>query len=203
MTGKGWIKRYYESYIHNLKATLDEIDFGAVERVIETLLDAHDLDKQVFIIGNGGSAATASHFACDLSKGSTGRGGRQVRRFRALSLAENVARMTAVSNDSSYNDVFVEQLKNYLNPGDVVIAISASGDSPNILKAIRYAKSGGSKTIGLLGFGGGRAKEMLDVSLAVSGRDYGISEDFHLITGHAITEIVRRVSRGEPEKWCF
>lgn len=197
------IRRYYESYIYNLKSTLDEIDFSAVERILQTLLEAHKLDKQVFIIGNGGSATTASHFACDLAKWSTNPKDEQIRRFRALSLTENVARMTAISNDLTYDDVFVEQLKNYLNPGDVLIVISASGNSPNVLKAIQYAKSNGVKTVGLFGFGGGKAKEISDLSLVVSSRNYGISEDFHLIMEHIITEIIHRLLRGEPQKVVF
>jgi D-sedoheptulose 7-phosphate isomerase len=197
------IRRYYESYIHNLRSTLDEIDFGVVEEIIHTLLAARRQDKQVFIIGNGGSAMTASHFACDLATWPVGHADEQGRRLRASSLTESVARMTAIANDLSYEDVFVEQLKNYLNPGDVVIVISASGNSPNILKAVRYARSKGAKTIGLLGFGGGRAQEILDVSLVISSKNYGIAEDFHLIMEHVITEIIRRVLRGGPQKVVF
>lgn len=128
------IRKYYESYINNLKSTLDEIDFIVVERIIKTLLDARERDKQVFIIGNGGSATTASHLACDLAKSSNSRDAETSKRLRAISLTENVARMTAISNDLTYEDIFVEQLKNYLNAGDILIAISASGNSPNIIR---------------------------------------------------------------------
>ena len=140
------IKRHYDSYIRSLKSTLDEIDFIVVERIIKTLLDARERDKQVFIIGNGGSATTASHLACDLAKWSKSRDDETSKRFRAISLTENVARMTAISNDLTYEDICVEQLKNYLNAGDILIAISASGNSPNIVKAVRYAKSRAGKT---------------------------------------------------------
>jgi len=197
------IKKYYENYIQSLKSTLDEIDFTVVEKIIQTLLEAHSQDKQVFVVGNGGSATTATHFASDLAKWSVGPDDEKTSRFRAISLTENVARMTAISNDLSYDDVFVEQLKNYLNPGDILIVFSASGNSPNILKAIGYAKSKGSKTIGMLGFGGGKAREIADISLVVSSRSYGISEDFHLIMNHVITEVIHRVLRGNPQKVVF
>lgn len=197
------IKRHYDSYIRSLKSTLDEIDFIVVERIIKTLLDARERDKQVFIIGNGGSATTASHLACDLAKSSNSRDAETSKRLRAISLTENVARMTAISNDLTYEDIFVEQLKNYLNAGDILIAISASGNSPNIVKAVRYVKLRDGKTIALLGFGGGRVREIADISLVISSRSYGISEDFHSIMNHVITEIIQRVLRGTPQKVVF
>ena len=197
------IQNYFNSYIQDLKATLDEIDYAAFEQVVHILLKAHQQDKQVFIIGNGGSASTASHFACDLAKGTVDFDKVGFRRFRAISLTDNMAFITAVGNDIHYDDIFSEQLKNYLNAGDVVIGISASGNSPNVVNALRYAKSSGATTVGLLGFTGGRAKDIVDVHLTVSSRNYGIAEDFHLIVQHIMTQIIRRLLKGEPKKVIF
>lgn len=197
------IRNYFNSYIQDLKATLDEIDYTAFEQIVHFLLKARQQDKQVFIIGNGGSASTASHFACDLAKGTVDYETIGFKRFRALSLTDNMAFITAVGNDLRYDDIFTEQLKNYLNPGDVVIGISASGNSPNIVKALRYAKSAGAVTIGLLGFTGGRAKEIVDAHLTASSRNYGIAEDFHLIVQHIMTQIIRRMLHGEQQKVIF
>lgn len=196
-------KHYFLSYIETLKATLDEIDYASVEKIIEKLIEAKNNDKQIFIIGNGGSAATASHFACDLAKGTIDYDNENFKRFRAISLTDNISIMTAIGNDLSYNDIFVEQLKNFLNPGDVLIVISASGNSPNILKALEYAKKIKAYTIGLLGFEGGKAKEMLDMSLIIKSYNYGISEDFHLIIEHIMTQIIRQKLVKYKEKVIF
>ncbi|MFQ5627794.1 MAG: HAD-IIIA family hydrolase [bacterium] len=196
-------KNYFMSYIYNLKATLDEIDFRTVEKVIKILLTAREKNKQIFIIGNGGSASTASHFACDLAKGTVDTEKIGFNRFRALSLTDNMAFLSAVGNDIHYDQIFSEQLKNYLKPGDVVIGISASGNSPNIIQAFRYAKSIGARTIGLLGFTGGKSKDIVDVHLTVSSRNYGIAEDFHLIIQHIVTQIIRRAIKNEEHKVIF
>ena len=193
------IRKYSERYISNLKLALDEIDFEVVEHIIHILLDAHKENKQVFIIGNGGSASAASHFACDLAKGIVNYNDEQLYRFRAFSLTDNMATVTAIGNDLSYEDVFVEQLKNYLNPNDVVIVITSTGNSPNILKAVKYANSIGAKTLGIVGFGGGKTKDLTNVSLVVSSNNYGVSEDFHLVVQHIITQTVRRVLEDTPQ----
>ncbi|MCA9743323.1 MAG: HAD-IIIA family hydrolase [Deferribacteres bacterium] len=197
------IQHYFNSYIQDLKATLDEIDHAAFEKVVHILLKARQQDKQIFIIGNGGSASTASHFACDLAKGTVDYDNISFKRFRAISLADNMAYITALGNDIDFDEIFTEQLKSYLNPGDVVLGISASGNSPNIVKALRYAKSAGATTIGLLGFNGGRAKDIVDVHLTVSSRNYGIAEDFHLIVQHVMTQVIRRMLHSEQQKVIF
>jgi D-sedoheptulose 7-phosphate isomerase len=197
------IRNYFNSYIYNLKSTLDEIDFSAVEKVVRRLMKARQNDKQIFIIGNGGSASTASHFACDLGKGTVDYDASGFKRFRVMSLADNMAFISAVGNDISYDEIFSEQLRNYLNPGDVVIGISASGNSPNIVQAFHYARSIGATTVGLLGFTGGRAKKLSDIEITVSSKNYGIAEDFHLIIQHVMTQIIRRMLKKEEHKVIF
>lgn len=175
--------KWIESYLSELSRVLDRLPRETIEAIAEALLDAHARDAQVFVVGNGGSAATASHWACDLGKGTAVEG---KRRLRIISLTDNVAVMTAWSNDVSYNDVFSEQLKNLLNEGDVVIGISASGNSENVLRAVRYAKETRCTTIGLTGFGGGKLAGMTDISLVADSYDYGQVEDVHLIVDHIL-----------------
>lgn len=196
-------RSYFDSYIYDLKATLDEIDFTAVEQIIQALLEAREAGRQIFIIGNGGSAATASHFACDLGKGTVDLEAIRFKRFRVHSLSDNMAFISAIGNDIHYDQIFVEQLKNYLEPEDLVIGISASGNSPNIVQAFRYARSVGAKTIGLLGFAGGRARELSDWHITVSSHNYGIAEDFHLIIQHIMTQIIRRLLKGQTHRVIF
>ena len=170
-----------QEYISQLQGILERLSLADVRQSIDLVMEAYHADRQIFIIGNGGSASTASHIANDLGKGTSVPG---VRRFRAISLTDNVATMTAWSNDVSYDDVFVEQLKNLINPGDLVIGISASGNSENVLRAIRHAKTMGCKTIGWIGFGGGKLKQIADVSVVVDSHNYGPVEDVHLILNH-------------------
>jgi len=197
------IRSYLESYLHNLKSNLNEINYEDVKCIIEALIDARNNDKQVFIIGNGGSAAAASHFAVDLGKGTVDNDVIGFRRFRVHCLNDNAAMLTAIGNDLNYDQIFVEQLKNHLNPEDVVIVISASGNSPNILKALQFANSHGARTIGLFGFDGGKACRLTDFDLTVSSCNYGIAEDFHLIINHIITQIIRRILKNEERKVIF
>jgi D-sedoheptulose 7-phosphate isomerase len=153
------------------------------------LLRARDERRTVFVLGNGGSAATASHLACDLGKGTATEG---AARFRVLSLCDNSSLLTALGNDHSFEQIFVEQLKGLLGDRDVVIVISASGNSPNVLRALEYARSRGAQTIGLLGFGGGEAAKMVDVALVSATRNYGIAEDLHLVLQHMLTQAIRK-----------
>ena len=177
-----------EDHISDVRRVLSEIPSEAVERVVEVILDAHRQMRHVYIIGNGGSASTASHFACDLSKATIVEG---QRRLRVTSLTDNMALLTAWANDSSYDMVFAEQLSSLLNPGDVVIAISASGNSPNLLEAMRVAASRGATTVGLVGFSGGSLMHGVDVVVHVPSQSYGVVEDCHLVLEHAITASTR------------
>ena len=193
---------YFRSYVEILKSELDRLDFETFARIIDILLNAREMGKKIFIIGNGGSAATASHFVCDLSKG-TAVQDPSFKRFRAFSLADNLSLLTAVGNDISYDHIFTEQLITYLDPGDVVIALSASGNSPNIVRAISFAKEVGATTIGLLGFGGGQAGKIVDYALVVGSRNYGISEDFHLIIEHILTQALKKILTKQKRRVIF
>lgn len=178
-----------QGYISHLQGVLERLSLADVRQSIDLVMETYQADRQIFVIGNGGSASTASHIANDLGKGASVSGRR---RFRVISLTDNVATMTAWSNDVSYDDVFVEQLKNLVNSGDLLIAISASGNSENIIRAIRHAKAIGCKTIGWTGFGGGKLREMADVSVVVDSYDYGPVEDVHLILNHILHSWIRK-----------
>ncbi|RKU38927.1 hypothetical protein C6496_05350 [Candidatus Poribacteria bacterium] len=172
-----------QNYISHLQDVLARLTLVDVRCSIDAIMEAYHAEKQIFVIGNGGSASTASHIACDLGKGTSVPG---KPRFRVMSLTDNVATMTAWSNDVSYEDVFVEQLKNLVNPEDVVIGISASGNSENVLRAMRHAKDIGCKTIGWSGFGGGKLASICDVNVIVDSDRYGPVEDVHLILNHVL-----------------
>jgi D-sedoheptulose 7-phosphate isomerase len=177
-----------EDHIAEVRSVLNEIPIEAIERIVHIILDAYRRKQHVYIVGNGGSAATATHFACDLSKATIVEGHA---RLRVTSLTDNVALLTAWANDTSYTMVFAEQLDNLLNAGDVVIAISASGNSPNVLAAIEAARGRGAVTVGLVGFTGGRLREVVDAAVHVPSDSYGVVEDCHLVLEHAITESTR------------
>ena len=165
------------NYINNLNDCLKEFQEQDIEEVASIIFNAYKKGKQIFIIGNGGSASTASHFARDLAIGSAREGKPRV---KADSLADNIAVITSLANDIEYASIFEEQLKGRLAPGDVVIGITASGNSPNVLRAIEYAKNELATTIGLIGFGGGRLKDLVDKSIIFSSTDYEPVEDAHL-----------------------
>src|SRR2546430_7195618 len=150
-----------EGHINEVRSVVGKIPIGAIERVVEIILDAYANSGHVYVVGNGGSATNATHFACDLSKATIVEGRA---RMRVTSLADNIALLTAWANDTSYEKVFSEQLTNLLNPGDVVIAISASGNSPNVVSAVRAARLMGAGTGGLVGFSGGRVLETVDAA---------------------------------------
>jgi len=172
----------YKSYTQQ---AIDSVDEGAVDGVIDILYDAWKRDASIFVIGNGGSAANASHFAQDLAKG-TRPTPDFPRPMRALSLTDNVAFFSALGNDEGYENVFVEQLRTYCRPGDLIVAISGSGNSPNILKAVGYAKEKGVKTIGVTGFSGGRLRDMVDFSVHVPLNDMCTSESVHSVIFHYV-----------------
>jgi Phosphoheptose isomerase len=182
------LKTIAKDYIKDTKSSLDKLDLDSVERIADIIWSAYLNDKQVFIMGNGGSASTASHFACDLGKGTIVEG---KKRLRVICLNDNMALVTAFSNDISYADVFKEQLINLINPDDVVIAITASGNSSNILKAVEYAEENMAVTIGLTGFNGGGLVPIVNECIIVSSKNYGQIEDTHLVLGHVISQSIR------------
>lgn len=183
---------FVEEYLKELKETLGELSHSQIERIKDILLGAYGKDRKIFIMGNGESAATASHFACDLAKGSTEKDNSR-KRFKVIALTDNVPILTAWANDTSYENIFLEQLKNLLDTGDVVIGISASGNSRNILKAIEYANTQEALTIGFTGFRGGKLKSMIKECLIVPSHSMEQIEDVHLILQHLICSWLRMI----------
>lgn len=183
------VRKVAKNYLTELKTALDKIKISDIEKIAGVLLNAYKNDKTVFIFGNGGSATTASHMACDLGKGTLKNVYDQnEKRMRVISLTDNVASMTAFANDLSFDDMFVQQLHNLVRSGDVVIGISGSGNTPNIIKAFVYAKQRGATTIGFLGYhSGGKAKGFVDYGITLDSSNYGIIEDAHLSLAHVLT----------------
>lgn len=171
------------SYLQAQKAALDSIPAAAVARIITRLRQALLEDRQIFVFGNGGSAANASHFATDLGKGASDKVGR---RFRVLSLNDNVSWLTALGNDYAYEDVFVRQLENYGRAGDVALTMSVSGNSPNVVKAVRWARSNGLATIALVGNKRGALAETADEVIVIDSGHYGRVEDAHMGICHLL-----------------
>ncbi len=176
-----------DGYYEQLKRTVDQIDRGEIDRAMAALKEARDKKKFVYIMGNGGSASTASHFAGDFNKGLSLN---REKRFRFVCLNDNAATVLSLANDVSYDDVFVEQLKNFLSEGDVVMAISGSGNSKNVINAVEYAKERGNTVIGLSGYGGGRLKELSDIRLHIPVDDMQIVEDLHMVFDHLMMSIL-------------
>ena len=179
---------FAKSYLTELKSVLDRLPLDAIDSVVQAVETAHAAGRQIFVIGNGGSAATASHMMNDLCKGTLGhKGDAPWKRFRVIALTDNVSLMTAWANDTDYNHIFSEPLKSLAQHGDLLIAISASGNSPNIIAAVEAAKQMGVQVIGLTGFGGGKLAKMADVSFDVPSDGYGPVEDVHMILDHILT----------------
>ena len=179
---------HIDAYLARLQSGLDGLPRTQLRELGEILLRAYRSDKQVFVMGNGGSSSTASHIAADLAKNTIGP---NMRRFRIVSLNDNAAILTALANDLGYENVFSEQLTSLVGAGDVLMAVSASGNSPNILKAMRYARSRSAEVVGLFGFDGGQAADLADVAIVVPSNDYGVVEDVHLVINHILVDFFR------------
>jgi D-sedoheptulose 7-phosphate isomerase len=177
------MKQWLSDYIRAQKAAHDSIPVDAVARVIEDLRTALKEDRQIFVFGNGGSASNASHFATDLGKGASDKLGK---RFRVLSLNDNVSWMTALGNDYAYEDVFVRQLENYGRPGDIALSLSVSGNSPNCVKALAWAKEHGLRTIALVGGKRGRMAEIAEQVMVIADNHYGRVEDAQMGICHML-----------------
>jgi len=177
------LKKHVKNYLNDLIKSIDELPENKIEQIINELKKAYKKNKHIFIMGNGGSAATASHFVCDLSKGTMVSG---KKRFRVVGLTDNVPLMTAFGNDVSYEDIFKAQIENLIEKGDLAIVFTGSGNSPNILKAVKYANSVGAMTIGFTGFNGGKLKGLAKISLIVPSKNMERIEDIHLILEHLI-----------------
>ncbi|MFN3324725.1 MAG: SIS domain-containing protein [Bryobacteraceae bacterium] len=174
---------FAESYKAELLSAIDRIDLAKVQQAIEWFKEAREAGRSIFVCGNGGSAATASHFVCDMVKGASFN---RETRFRIQALTDGMATITAYSNDVSYDAVFVEQLKNFAQPNDLFMAISGSGNSPNVLRAMEYANLAGCRTLALTGRDGGRLGPMAQMNIQVPVPHMGRIEDAHMIVCHMI-----------------
>ena len=188
MTGR-IVADMVRNYHVRIQQTLNRLSVEAIARISHEILSTYDRSGDIFVFGNGGSAATASHMACDLGKNTAVRG---MPRLRVRSLTDNCALISALANDLGYETIFSEQLVQApIEQGDLAIAISGSGNSPNVLRGINTARAAGARTIGITGFRGGCLAQIADISLVVDSDCMEIIEDTHLIVNHAITTAVR------------
>lgn len=176
------------SYFEKVVRAIGNMPVATVNQIVSVLGEAYDSGRMVYLFGNGGSAALASHFACDLGKGATNGSSK---RFKVMAFTDNVPLMTAWANDARYEDIFAEQLVNFVQPDDIVFAISCSGNSPNVLKALRVARMAGAFTIGLTGFQGGDMKQLCNLCLIIPSDNMQVIEDLHLSITHAVFTALR------------
>lgn len=181
------IDSFLRAYQEDVIKLYQEFPKDDLQHAIEVLWETYEHDRQIFFCGNGGSAASSSHIAQDLAKGSMGRKGElPIRAVRAIALTNDMSQITAWANDTGFNNIFVGQLKVLMNPGDVVVGISGSGNSENVVHALRYAKDKGNKTIAFVAFDGGIMKDLAGVVIHVQSTHYGQLEDLHMSMGHMI-----------------
>ena len=185
------IEKFSKSYFSYLKEIFDEINTSEIKSFVEILLSAREKRSTIFFIGNGGSAATASHFANDLAFGLNN----YENPFRVMSITDNVSVLTALSNDYGYDEIFIRQLKVYANRGDVLVGVSASGNSKNLINAFEYASNNKIKTVALTAFDGGKLRKMADCNVHIPTREkeYGPAEDLHMILDHLIGNYLMRL----------
>ncbi len=191
--------QFAREYLSGLGQVLDGFDFSCFDRIVARILDAYQRGARIFVMGNGGSASTASHFACDVNKGCCLD---LPRKFKVICLNDNLPSLMALANDLDYGSVFEEQLKNFFEAGDLVIGISGSGNSDNVLRAVAYAEKNGGATIGLSGFSGGRLAEMVDTAFVARIDDMQKVEDVHMILVHMIMQAVYRELHGGRGPGC-
>jgi D-sedoheptulose 7-phosphate isomerase len=183
------LEAYVRRYVEEARDALaDPYLATAIAAIVPMLLEARAKGRTIFFLGNGGSASTASHFVVDIGKATIRGSGR---RFRCVALVDNVETLTAWANDTDYTRVFSEQLRNLAGPGDLLVAISGSGNSPNVLEAVRVARELGLHTVGLAGLGGGKLKGMVDVPVVVPSSSMQHTEDVHLLICHLLTAYLR------------
>lgn len=183
------LRAFTTRYLDELKRVLDGWDSVCFEKIVAAILDAYEKEKYIFVMGNGGSSATASHFSCDINKGCCMD---LDKKFKMFCLNDNVPTLLALANDVSYDVVFEEQLKNFFSPGDLVIGFSGSGNSENVVRAAAYAGLNGGRSIGLCGFSGGRLAKLADIAYIVPSDDMQKVEDVHVIMVHMIMQAVYR-----------
>lgn len=183
-----------QDYLNRLTTVVSNFNLDIYDQMVKVLLDAYHRQAQIFIMGNGGSGTTASHLACDINKGCCLN---LDKKFKMICLNDNIPTMLAYANDISYEVVFAEQLKNFFNKGDVVIGISGSGNSPNVLNAIKYASSNGGRTLGWCGFGGGKLAKLVELAFIVNSDDMQQVEDGHMIVAHMLMQHLYKVLNGD------
>lgn len=199
---KEFRKKFIQEYLEDIKRILGSVEedlINRMDKLASILIKARENRNTIFIMGNGGSASTASHFVGDLSKGTIVDG---FPRFKAVALTDNVPNMLAWANDEGYEQIFVEQLKNLMEPGDVVIGISVSGNSMNVIKAIEYANRNGGLTIGLSGYDGGKLVKCAQENIHVPSSYMQKVEDIHLLIEHLLTSLIReeqKQNKDHPE----
>ena len=185
------------TYFQNLSTLIPQLPFNAITEIVSALVEAVEEQRTIFIFGNGGSAASASHMMCDMNKGA----GESTRRPRVMALTDNVSLISAWANDRGYEHVFSEQLKTFLKPRDIAFAVSTSGDSPNILLALETAREYGALTVGLAGCQGGNMKDLCDICAIVPSENAQAIEDLHQAILHSIFNAVKeRMMAGQVKK---
>lgn len=190
-TNKNWHLKKWKAYTDEIIKALEVFEFDA--GILDLLKGSLKKDQKIFVAGNGGSAALSMHYVCDLSKGANRDWGDNLNRYQAICLTSNIGYMTAISNDTSYDGIFKHQLVNLASPDDILILISSSGNSPNIIEALKYAKEAGMITIGISGFDGGALKEHCDYSAHINHPSYEVCEDIHSVFGHFLAVCLREM----------
>mgnify|MGYP006432824539 CR=1 FL=1 len=185
------IEKFSRLYFDYLKEIFNQVDVAEIRRFVELILDVRERGSTIFFIGNGGSAATASHFANDLAFGTK----EYKKPFKVMSITDNVPVLTALGNDYGYEDIFVRQLKVYGEKGDMLVGISASGNSQNLINTLEYASTIGIKTVSLTAFDGGKMREISDhnIHIPTDNKEYGPAEDLHMILDHLISNYLMRL----------
>lgn len=181
------MKRDIKNYFDRLVDTVNKLDVDEITEAVEAIRAAYDREATIYVFGNGGSAATASHFVCDFNKGISEK---RNRKFNLICLSDNTPIVTAIANDISYDEIFSFQLENKLKADDLIIAISGSGNSKNVIKAVEYAKAIGTKVVGITGYSGGKLKELADYHMHVNIDDMQITEDVHMAFDHMMYRVL-------------
>lgn len=196
---KNNIQAFIASYFDEIKKSIELLDIKAIEKIIKIITESYQDNKTIYILGNGGASSTSSHLACDLGKGTLRRVyDKKEKRLRVISLTDNVALITAYANDISFDNIFLQQLRNLVEKGDLVIGISGSGNTENVVRAMKYAKKVGAKTIGLAGFTtGGKLASVVDLPVVIQSNHYGPIEDIHHMLGHIIAGAIADIKRLE------
>ena len=187
-----------QSYFQTLTRTIPQLPYTSIQQIITVIMQAFEDDRTIFVFGNGGSAATASHIMCDLSKGTIS--GNDAPRLKVMAFTDNVPLLTAWANDAGYDQIFSQQVRNFVRPGDVVLAISGSGNSSSVIHALRTARDLGATTLGMAGFQGGEMKAFCDICAVVPSDNIQVVEDLHHAIAHSILTAVRQMVYSQSQK---